>query len=92
MIIGVDIDGTLTLEEEGHDYNNRTPDTKVINKINKKYEEGHTIILFSSRWESDREVTKRWMKRYGVKYHALILGKPKFDLYVDRRTAKPEEV
>lgn len=92
MIIGVDIDGTLTNEVEGHDYSKRTPNVKMINKVNEWHKEGHTIVLFSSRWESDRTETKKWLIRYGVKYHTMILGKPKFDLYVDDISIRPKEV
>ena len=91
MIIGVDIDGTLTKETEGHDYLSRTPNVKMIKKVNEWYKEGHTIVLFSSRWESDKADTKKWMKQYDVKYHTLILGKPVFDLYVDDISIRPEE-
>lgn len=92
MIIGVDIDGTLTIEVEGHDYLYRTPNILMINKVNEWHKEGHTIILFSARWESDRATTKKWLTKHGVKHHALILGKPKFDLYVDDISVKPGEV
>lgn len=92
MVIGVDIDGTLTVETAGHNYTTRTPNRKVIDKINQFHKEGHIIVLFSSRWESDREITRSWMKKYGVKYHALILNKPKFDLYIDDISKRPEEI
>ncbi len=92
MIIGVDIDGTLTVEKDGHEYESRTPNHPIIKKINKLYEQGHMIILFSARWEADRKVTKDWLKKYGVKYHGLILGKPLFDLYIDDRAIRPEEL
>jgi uncharacterized HAD superfamily protein len=92
MIIGVDIDGTITNETKGHDYTLRTPNKKMINKVNQWHREGHIIILFSSRWEADRETTKKWMKSNGVKYHTMILGKPVFDLYVDDISKRPEEV
>lgn len=92
MVIGVDIDGTLTREKAGHDYASRTPRKEVINKVNQFHKEGHIIILFSSRWESDREVTRAWMKKHGVKYHALVLGKPAFDMYIGDEVKTIEEV
>jgi len=92
MVIGVDIDGTLTIEKEGHDYARRTPNKKMIDRVNKWYEEGHIIMLFTARWESDRKITKQWLKDHRVFHHALILGKPSFDLYVDDIAKRPEEV
>ena len=80
--IGIDIDGTLTVETKGLHFANRTPELDIIKKVNQYYDEGHIIILFSSRMESDREITKKWLKKYGVKYHVLMLDKPVFDIYV----------
>ena len=96
MIIGVDIDGTLTLEVEGHtlkQYKNRTPNWDMIRKVNYwVFVEHHEVILFTARHEEDREVTVEWLKKYNVPYRTLILGKPHFDLYIDDISKRPEEV
>jgi uncharacterized HAD superfamily protein len=96
MIIGVDIDGTLTLEVEGHSlkqYKNRTPNWDMIRKVNYwVLVEHHEVVLFSARHEEDREVTVEWLKKYNVPYRKLILGKPHFDLYIDDISKRPEEV
>lgn len=86
MIIAVDIDGILTLETEGFGeevYRNRTPLMENIRFINGLYEKGHHIILYSSRYKEDRQVTVRWLRRYKVKYHELILGKLQYDFLID---------
>lgn len=82
MDIFVDIDGTLTVETEGYLYENRTPRFNVIERINSLFDGGHRITLWSARWEEDRRITERWLNLFNVKYHELILGKPKFDLYI----------
>lgn len=92
MIIGIDVDGTLTNEVEGHNYAVRTPNKKMIEKVNQWFLEGNTIVLFSSRWEADRATTRTWLKKHGVRYHTLILNKPKFDMYIDDISKRPEEV
>lgn len=92
MKIGVDIDGTLTRETQGWDYEKRTPNINMIRWVNQKYDEGHFIELFSARLPCDRKVTKDWLKKYCVKYNNLILGKPKYDLYVGDEVKRPEEV
>jgi len=54
----VDIDGVLTKETEGHDYSKRTPNKENIAKVNKLYTDGNEILLFSSRYSQDSEVTQ----------------------------------
>ena len=31
----------------------------------------------------DRGLTKRQLKKWGIRYHKLMFGKPVFDVYVD---------
>ena len=92
MIIGIDIDGVLTIETVGHDYENRTPNKKMIAKVNEWREQNNLIVLFSARWEADREITIKWLKKHNVKYSTLILDKPPFDLFIDDKSKRPEEV
>lgn len=92
MVICCDLDGTLTLETEGHDYANRTPTVAMILKVQQFYRDGHRIILYSARLKCDRKVTIEWLKKYHVPYHKLVLGKPKADLYIDDKSKRPEEV
>lgn len=92
MVICCDLDGTLTLETEGHDYANRTPRIPVICRIRQLYHDGSRIILYSARLKRDRKVTINWLTKYNVPYHELILGKPKADVYIDDRSRRPEEV
>lgn len=84
--ISYDIDGVLTNEIDGHDYEfNRTPRIEYINKCNADFDDGNLIVLFTSRMNSDREVTENWLSKHNVKYHALITGKLPFrKLYDDR--------
>jgi len=91
MRIGIDIDGTLTNETIGWDYSKRTPRQDVIDKVNQHYDQGDFITLFSSRFQSDRKVTVAWLRKHGVKYNRLILGKPKFDWYIDDINSSPTE-
>lgn len=91
MRYGFDIDGVITIETEWHDYKKRTPNLPMIKTINKLYDKGHSISLFSSRYEADRTDTFVWLKKHGVKYHHLYLGKPKFDIYIDDIAIKPDE-
>lgn len=76
----VDIDGTV-----GEDIPNEEPermeDAEVypdaLAKVNQWFDEGHIITFFTSRTEAHREVTERWLKKCGFKYHGLLVGKPR---------------
>lgn len=76
----VDIDGTV-----GEDIPNEEPERMedaavypdALEKVNQWYAEGHIITFFTSRTEAHREVTERWLKKCGFKYHGLLMGKPR---------------
>lgn len=87
-----DIDGVLTIETEGHDYAKRTPNRKMIARVNELHMVGHRIILHTARWGTDWTVTKAWLYKYGVAHDELILGKPKADFYVDDKMIEMEKV
>lgn len=67
------------------------PDKEVIKKVNKLYDEGHIIILNTSRIWHDYDVTVEWLKKHGVKYHQLIMAKPLCDFYIDDKNMSMEE-
>lgn len=76
----IDIDGTV-----GDDIPNEEPErmenaavyTDALAKVNQWFDEGHIITFFTSRTEAHREVTERWLKKNGFKYHGLLMGKPR---------------
>jgi len=89
-VYAIDIDGTLTVETEGWDYATRTPVLSRIAGVNKLYEEGNVIALFTARYLQDEAITREWLKKYGVKFHTLILGKTKYDVIIDDRALTPD--
>ena len=84
----IDIDGTLTLNPDIHysEYSKAIPNQPVIITTNQLYEKGHEIILFTARYEIDRDLTLRWLRKYDVKFHQLIMGKPQGDYFLDDRS------
>ena len=92
MIISIDLDGTIADEcdrQDGEDwadyYERVSPVNGAIEAIRLLKEEGNTIIIYSARWEEDREVTESWLVKHEVPYDTLVLGKPYADCYVDNR-------
>ena len=86
MIYLVDIDGVLCNETLG-DYKESEPNFKNIEKVNKLFDDGHTIKIFTGRGSATgidwRSFTDSQLKGWGVKYHQLILGKPVCDFIID---------
>jgi len=98
----VDIDGTLcTLTEDGN-YRKAKPIRERIEKINKLYKKGHTIVLHTARgmgrfegntWKCHNAfffLTEKQLKEWGVLYHKLIMGKPSGDFYIDDKGINDE--
>lgn len=82
-----DIDGTICTQET--DYKLAKPIYQVIEKINKKYNEGYEIILFTARGTETgidwRAITEEQLKTWGVLYHKLLFNKPFGLQYIDDR-------
>ena len=100
-----DIDGVLCNQVKGGtDYRKARPNKEAIFLVNKLYDEGHTIYLFTARfmgrnkndwrkaYEDGYAFTKKQLEEWGVKHHGLFLGKPTTDIFVDDRAVfyKPD--
>jgi len=84
-----DIDGVLCQNGSYEDYENAIPVEHNIEILNKLYrDKNQQIIIYTSRKTIDKNVTRRWLKKYHVKYHELLFNKPKADLYVDDKATK----
>jgi hypothetical protein len=89
----IDIDGTIcddipNEEPERMETAAEIPGAKET--LNKWFDEGHIITFFTSRVEENREVTEKWLKEHGFKYHGILFGKPRGGNYhwIDDRTVK----
>jgi len=83
--IVIDLDGTILEEKTVKKRHKATPLPGAIEAVNKLYEMGHVIIVYSARPESDLELTLQQLDKYGIKYHRLVLGKPTGDIFIDDR-------
>ena len=76
----IDIDGTIC-----DDIPNEEPERMAtaavypdaLKTLNGWYDEGHIIFFFTSRTEEHRKVTEEWLKKFGFKYHGMLMGKPR---------------
>ncbi len=84
-ILCFDIDGTICSLASG-DYNVAVPKRDRIATVNRLYDEGNRIILFTARGATTgidwNAVTRKQLKSWDVKFHELHFGKPHYDIYV----------
>ena len=90
----IDIDGTLCENTFGA-YEEAIPIKERIRKINKLHEKGNIINLYTARGTTTgidwSDLTFKQLKRWGVKYHSLKLGKPEADLYIDDKAINADD-
>ena len=97
MKIFVDIDETICRYVDERYYPHAIPIQKSIDKINKLYEEGNNITYWTARGATTgidwTEITKNQLKRWGCKYHNLLMNnKPHYDLLICDKTKRIEEI
>jgi len=97
MRICFDIDGVLCDQMDGN-YEDAQPHMGMISLLNRLYDRGYRIILFTSRFmgrvhgnreEAERigrTFTERQLAAWGVRYHELWMGKPRYDYVIDDRS------
>ncbi len=95
MIIYIDIDETICRTPEDRDYTKSEPILENIEKANKLYDEGHTIVYWTARgtvtglnWD---DTTREQFRTWGIKYHDLKFGKPYYDLFIDDKNMNTED-
>lgn len=90
----IDYDGTLTTDE-GEPYwvdpLDDYPREEMIELVNDLYNKGNTIVIYTARREEVREEVEYYLNKWDVKYHALRMEKPGFDLLIDDRAISDEE-
>jgi hypothetical protein len=90
------------------DYYSAVPNELSIQKVNAFYERGHTIVIWTSRGMGQKydvrsvnhhmrcnrlhKLTESQLAQWGVKYHHLRMDKPIFDLLIDDKAGRIEEI
>jgi histidinol phosphatase-like enzyme len=95
-IIYVDIDETICNTDKSRNYKDAQPIFKHINKINKLYDEGNTIVYWTSRGSRKQinwyDLTYKQLNDWGVKFHELRVDKPYYDLLIDDKSLIIEQI
>lgn len=91
-----DIDGVIAQFDPTLQYDKAQPDRRMIEIVNRLYDYGNRIVLFTARgsktgidWSAS---TKAQMERWGVKYHELKFGKPAATFYIDDKNMSLDEL
>ena len=93
-IICFDLDGVIC-KTKGIDYKNSVPIKKNISVINLLKKNGFIIKIFTARFmgrskenvylakKKGFKLTLSQLKKWGLDYDFLIMGKPTYDLFID---------
>jgi len=91
VIIAIDVDGTICHEREvWWEYEKCVPIDGARETLLFLKNRGHKIVLSTARFESDREVTEKWLSDHDFVYDEIFFNKPKADLYIDNLTMTME--
>jgi len=87
-IIYVDIDETICeTPDNPRDYSRSVPILENIEKINRLYDAGNTIIYWTARGSRSGinwyDLTKQQLISWGAKHHNLRVDKPYYDAFID---------
>lgn len=84
----IDLDDTLTIDEDDKDYANKKPNIAVIEKLKEYKMKGFKITIYTSRnmrtFMGDIEKIKAntlpqiitWLEKHSVPYDDVMIGKP----------------
>ena len=93
----IDLDDTIFFSEKIEckfckrmEYKIIRVDEKEISLINDRHSKGDIIIIWTGRNWDCYDLTVRQLKKYGVKYNELIMGKPQ-GIIVDKDAIKTIE-
>ena len=96
MIYSFDLDNTLCTQKA--DYAMAEPFKDRITYVNKLYDKGHKIYIETARGQVTgnrrewRNITIRQLKRWGVKYHKLQVGKKlDADFFIDDKSINAKD-
>ena len=95
-VIYVDVDETICITPESRKYEDAKPIVENIDKINKLYDQGHTIVYWTARGSRKQidwyDLTKAQLILWGAKHNELRVDKPYYDLFIDDKTIRIEEL
>ena len=98
----VDCDGVIADKKYGGEYAKAGPLQFGIDQVNKLYDMGFIITLYTARYgdrcngnihqqyETGYKEWTDWLEKHGVKYHHAFMGKHAGAIYIDYKAARVE--
>ena len=98
-----DIDNTICVTKKNF-YNSAKPKKKMINLINALKNNGHIVKIYTSRYmgrtnQNIKLVNKKYksqtlkqLKKWGLEFDELIMGKPSYDFFIDDKSFNPKNI
>ena len=89
-----DLDGVICKTEKNY-YKKSKPIKSSIKTINKLYDDGNYIFIYTSRFmgrskentklakKKGYKLTLEQLKEWNLKFHKLLMGKPSYDVIID---------
>lgn len=102
----IDLDGTLTIDDEAKPYSEREPNWPVVHKLREYRERGFGVSIYTARNMRTHAksvgkivalsvpVILDWLKLHDIPFDELHVGKPWPEaggFYVDDRAIRPDE-
>ena len=96
-VIYVDIDETICITPDNpRIYEQSNPIIENIDKINDLYDKGNKIVYWTARGSRSGidwyDLTKKQLVEWGAKHHDLRLDKPYYDIFIDDKNFRIEEI
>ena len=100
--LNVDCAGVIADKKYGGEYAKAGPLQFGIDQVNKLYDMGFIITLYTARYgdrcngnihqqyETGYKEWTDWLEKHGVKYHHAFMGKPAGAIYIDDKAARVE--
>ena len=94
LTIAIDIDGTVA-DYSAVDFTKANDNPKELMKampikgalksVKKLHKQGHTIVFYTSRDNSCKKITEKWLKKHGFPFHHIEMEKFVAHVYIDDR-------
>jgi len=104
-VYAIDVDNTLTEHYDYTDYLDHSPKhyievfrdlkprAKMVEYVRKLYSNPNNVVyIYTARDDIYEEVTIEWLKKHNIPCHHVTMKKLHYDVFIDDRTMRPEEV